>query len=77
MGENLYVSSIHHKSYVEVNEEGTEAEAATAAVVMLRSLDIITDQIDFVADHPFMFRIREDNTEVVLFIRQVLNPLQS
>lgn len=76
-GKNLYVSSIHHKSFVEVNEEGTEATAATAAVLTARSLDIITDQMDFVADHPFMFLIREDNAGVVLFIGQVLNPLRS
>ncbi|GJM95838.1 hypothetical protein PR202_ga12617 [Eleusine coracana subsp. coracana] len=73
MGQNLYVSSIFHKSFVEVNEEGTEAAAATAAVVSLRSMPI--GPIDFIADHPFLFLIREDMTGVVLFVGHVVNPL--
>ncbi|KAE9458537.1 hypothetical protein C3L33_09561, partial [Rhododendron williamsianum] len=74
VGRNLYVSSIFHKSFIEVNEEGTEAAAASAAVVKLRGLSI-PEKIDFVADHPFLFVIREDMTGVVLFIGHVLNPL--
>ncbi|KAA8537697.1 hypothetical protein F0562_027313 [Nyssa sinensis] len=73
-GRNLYVSSIFHKSFMEVNEEGTEAAAATAGVIKLRGL-LLPDKIDFVADHPFLFLIREDMTGVVLFIGHVLNPL--
>ncbi|PIA52347.1 hypothetical protein AQUCO_01000303v1 [Aquilegia coerulea] len=71
MGQNLYVSSIFHKSFIEVNEEGTEAAAASAGVIKLRSMQMI---VDFVADHPFMFVIREDLTGVVLFVGHVLNP---
>lgn len=71
---NLYVSSIFHKSFIEVNEEGTEAAAASAGVVKLRSL-MIEEELDFVADHPFLFVIREDLTGVVLFIGQLLDPL--
>ncbi|KAI8548742.1 hypothetical protein RHMOL_Rhmol07G0297200 [Rhododendron molle] len=75
VGRNLYVSSIFHKSFIEVNEEGTEAAAASAAVVKLRGLSI-PEKIDFVADRPFLFVIREDMTGVVLFIGHVLNPLR-
>ncbi|KAJ1386406.1 Serpin domain [Sesbania bispinosa] len=73
-GQLLYVKSIFHKAFIEVNEEGTEAAAASAAVVQLRSLPIVT-KIDFVADHPSLFLIREDLTGTVLFVGQVLNPL--
>lgn len=73
-GQNLYVSSIFHKSFIEVNEEGTEAAAASAGVIKLRGL-LMDGPIDFVADHPFLFLIREDMTGVVLFIGHVLNPL--
>ncbi|GLU04335.1 hypothetical protein SLE2022_214870 [Rubroshorea leprosula] len=75
LDQNLYVSSIFHKSVIEVNEEGTEAAAASAAVIKLRGL-LNEDKIDFVADHPFLFLIREDATGVMLFIGQVLNPLK-
>ncbi|WCJ35360.1 Serpin-ZX [Euphorbia peplus] len=72
----LYVSSIFHKSFIEVNEEGTEAAAASAGVIKLRSL-AFSEKIDFVADHPFVFMIREDMTGVVLFIGHVLDPSQA
>ncbi|KAL5209313.1 hypothetical protein ABZP36_004936 [Zizania latifolia] len=72
-GQSLFVSSVFHKSFVEVNEEGTEAAAASAALVILRSMPI--GPVDFVADHPFLFLIREDMTGVVLFIGHVVNPL--
>ncbi|MCD7466308.1 hypothetical protein HAX54_002911 [Datura stramonium] len=74
VGTNLYVSSIFHKSFIEVNEEGTEAAAATAGVVKLRGL-MVEEKVDFVADHPYLFLIREDATGVVLFVGSVLNPL--
>lgn len=73
-GQNLYVSSMFHKSFIEVNEEGTEAAAASAGVIKLRGLPL-NDKIDFVADHPFVFIIREDMTGVVLFTGHVVNPL--
>lgn len=57
LGANLFVSRIFHKSFIEVNEEGTEA----AAVIMLKSLDL-TNKFEFIADHPFLFFIQEDTT---------------
>ncbi|XP_031484554.1 serpin-ZXA-like [Nymphaea colorata] len=75
LGNKLSVSSIFHKSFIEVNEEGTEAASATAAVVMLRSAMMPQPPIDFVADHPFLFLIREELTGVLLFVGHVLNPL--
>lgn len=70
----LYVSKIYHKCFVKVNEEGTEAAAATSA---LGSYGCSREKrIDFVADHPFLFMIREDVTGVVLFAGLPLNPLE-
>lgn len=74
MDNNLCVSSIFHKAFIEVNEEGTEAAAATAAVVMLRGAPLEIPTVDFVADHPFLFSIREDVNGVALFIGHILNP---
>ncbi|PHT84686.1 Serpin-ZX [Capsicum annuum] len=70
----LFISQIFHQSFIEVNEEGTEAAAVTASVIEPRSIE---EEIDFVADHPFLFLIRDDSTGVVLFIGSVLNPLTS
>lgn len=65
---SLYISKVIHKAFVDVNEEGTEAAAATA-VVMTRSAPPV-----FRADHPFMFLIRDRKTGGILFIGRVMNP---
>lgn len=70
----LYVSEIFHKSLIEVNGEGTEAAAVTAAVFREKGLRV-EKKVDFVADHPFFFLIREDATCAILFVGSVLNPL--
>ncbi|PWA59981.1 Protease inhibitor I4, serpin, conserved site-containing protein [Artemisia annua] len=74
VGQQLYVSSIHHKSFIEVNEEGTEAAAVTAGLFMCRSAWTPDVKVNFVADHPFLFVIREDISGVVLFMGQVIDP---
>ncbi|PKA65923.1 Serpin-ZX [Apostasia shenzhenica] len=74
-GGGLYVSGIFHKFFLEVNEEGSEAAAATAAVFSTRGGFFPLESVDFVADHPFAFLIKEDTTRVVLFTGHVLNPL--
>ncbi|OAY81521.1 Serpin-ZXA [Ananas comosus] len=65
-------ASILHKSFIEVNEEGTEA--AAASFMMVGCCFGAPPPPDFVADHPFFFLIREDTTEVVLFMGHVLDP---
>ncbi|AES73240.1 putative Serpin family protein [Medicago truncatula] len=78
MDQNLHISNIFHKSFIEVNEKGTEAAAVTSMgqkVTCGRRTGPPPTPIDFVADHPFLFLIREDLSGTVLFIGQVLNPL--
>ncbi|MBZ5658488.1 MAG: serpin family protein [Acidobacteriia bacterium] len=69
---NLYVSAVIHKAYVDVNEEGTEAAAATA--VIAKSLALLRPPIIFRADHPFMFLIRDNRFGSILFIGRMTNP---
>jgi serpin B len=74
---NYYVSYVGHKCFVEVNEEGTEAAAASGLVIEQHCAAPIKEPIDFVADHPFLFMIREDRSGVVLFVGHLLNPMLS
>ncbi|CAL4973885.1 unnamed protein product [Urochloa decumbens] len=71
--EPLVVSEVYHECFVEVDEEGTEAAAATATV-MTFGCACPPPPEDFVADHPFMFLIQEDVTGVVVFAGQVTDP---
>jgi len=68
----LYISAIVHKAFVEVNEEGTEAAAATGVVIGLKSVP--QPPRAFRADHPFIFFIRDNRSESILFIGRVIDP---
>ncbi|XP_053198037.1 serpin peptidase inhibitor, clade B (ovalbumin), member 1, like 3 isoform X1 [Scomber japonicus] len=68
---DLVLSKVVHKAFVEVNEEGTEAAAATAAIMMLRCAMRPTT---FVADHPFLFFIRHNPSMSVLFAGRYCSP---
>lgn len=69
----LFISAVIHKAYVDVNEEGTEAAAATAVTVKLTS--VLPDRrVVFRADHPFLFLIRDNKSGSILFIGRVMNP---
>ncbi|XDA87394.1 hypothetical protein R6Z07F_017090 [Ovis aries] len=67
----LYLSKVVHKSFVEVTEEGTEAAAATGAVVMMRSLSVVPR---FCADRPFLFFIQHGKTGAILFCGRFCSP---
>jgi serpin B len=70
---NLYLSEVFHKAFVDVNEEGTEAAAATGVVVKFRSA-AKTSPPRFIADHPFVFLIRDVRSGSVLFLGRVTDP---
>ncbi|AUX31581.1 MULTISPECIES: serpin family protein [Sorangium] len=70
--EPLFLSQVRHKAFVEVNEEGTEAAAATGVVVSTRAAPA-PPQV-FRADHPFAFLIRDVATGAVLFMGRVTDP---
>ncbi|NXV47466.1 SPB8 protein, partial [Uria aalge] len=68
---SLVLSNVVHKTYVEVNEEGTEAAAGTGAVIVRRSLPLTEV---FMADHPFLFFIRHNPTNTILFFGKLRSP---
>ncbi|KAL0689278.1 hypothetical protein Bca4012_088956 [Brassica carinata] len=59
IGENLYVSSVLHKAFIEVDEEGTESAAVSVAATRY----LCSSDDPFIADHPFLFTVREDRVE--------------
>ena len=71
--ENLFIQSVVHQAFVDVNEEGTEAAAATGVSMELTSIPKITI---FRADHPFIFIIQERETGTILFLGRVSNPVE-
>ncbi len=71
---DLFISQVIHQAFIDVNEEGTEAAAATA-VVMSRGMAMKPDPIKiFKADHPFIFIIQDRETGNILFMGRVSNP---
>jgi len=70
---DLFVSAVIHKAFVDVNEEGTEAAAATAVVMRVTSA-MPAPPVVFRADHPFLFLIRDNRSGSILFMGRVMNP---
>jgi serpin B len=71
---DIHISQIKHKAFVEVNEEGTEAAAATAVEMATKS--IVYNPV-FRADHPFLFIIRDNQTGAILFMGRIVKPVQA
>jgi serpin B len=69
---DLHISDVVHKSYVTVDEKGTEAAAATGVVVGTTAMPAKTYQVTL--DHPFIFFIRDIQTGTILFTGRVANP---
>ncbi|XP_068092901.1 serpin B6-like isoform X2 [Hyperolius riggenbachi] len=68
---DLVLSKVVHKSFVEVNEEGTEAAAATGAIVMLRCARFVPR---FACDHPFLFFIVHKLSRSIIFLGRFTSP---
>jgi serpin B len=70
---NLFISNVIHQAFVNVDEEGTEAVAATAVVVGFAAVQ----RPVFTADHPFIFIIQQRDSGNILFMGRVLDPTAS
>jgi serpin B len=71
----FFISAAIHKAYVDVNEEGTEAAAATAVVIRPTAIRLHPQPPPvFRADHPFVFLIRDNRSGSILFMGRVINP---
>jgi serpin B len=70
----INISRVLHKAFVDVDEHGTEAAAATAVVMMRASAEVPETPVVFRADHPFLFLIRDRATGSILFLGRVVDP---
>ncbi len=70
--ENLYISDVLHQAFIEVNEEGAEAAAATAVIIAETSG--VMEPTTFTADHPFVFFIVDNKTGMTVFSGKVEDP---
>lgn len=70
---DLFISEVKHKAVVEVNEEGTEAAAATSVGISVKSARP-TQRFTFIADRPFLMAIRDSQTGAILFMGTVMEP---
>jgi serpin B len=73
---DLWISAAIHKAYIDVDEEGTEAAAATGIVMRPSAVARLQPPIVFRADHPFLFLIRDNKSGGVLFMGRVADPTQ-
>ena len=73
----LFVSTVVQKAFIEVNEDGSEAAAATGVVMGIGCPAPGFEKIEeFVADHPFIFYLRDKITGMLLFQGRVVNPVE-
>ncbi len=71
---DLFISAVVHKAYVDVNEEGTEAAAATGVAIEARAVRRPEPVPIFRADHPFIFLIRDTHSGSILFLGRMVEP---
>lgn len=69
----LKISNVFHKGFIEVDEDGTEAAAATAVALKKRSIQL-QPAIKVAVDRPFLFLIRDTSTGAVVFVGRVVDP---
>lgn len=69
---DLYIGDVLHKAFVSVDEEGTEAAAATAVIIKIVALP--EPPVEVIVDRPFIFFIRDLRTGAIVFFGRVLNP---
>jgi len=68
----LYIDQVIHKAIIDVNEEGTEAAAATA--VVMRKTSVLMENVTFKANRPFIYAIRNTKDGTIYFLGKIMNP---
>ena len=69
---DIYISDVIHKAFIRVDEEGTEAAAATVVIVVPTSIPV--EPVQMLINRPFIFMIKDIKTDVVLFMGRMVSP---
>ena len=72
---DLYIGAVLHKAFVSVDEDGTEAAAATAVIMKTTSAPL-AEPLNFTVDRPFIYLIRDGQTGSILFMGRVVEPVE-
>lgn len=75
MGNNLKISQVKHKTFVEVNEKGTEAAAATSVGIRMLSAKLPQKPFEMIVNRPFFCTIRDNQTGTILFMGSIVEPV--
>lgn len=75
-GDALYIDEVHHKTFISVDEKGTEAAAATGIVIPVSAV-VGEDPFEMIVDRPFLFLIRERRTGAILFLGRMVDAEQA
>jgi serpin B len=74
MGKNLAMSQVKHKTFIEVNEEGTEAAATTSVGIVTTSAVEKPKPFRMIVDRPFFCAVRDNQTGSILFMGSIVEP---
>jgi serpin B len=74
MGDKLAISQVRHKTVIEVNEEGTEASAATSVGMVPTSLRQPQEPFQMIVNRPFFYAIRDNQSKNILFMGALSEP---
>jgi serpin B len=76
ISQNLLLSDVIQKTFLEINENGTQATAVTTTKLKETAMQTDKNAIQFIANKPFIYFIKEKSTNAILFIGELKNPLQ-
>ena len=72
----LFLTEVFHKTFIEVNEEGSEAAAATAAEASAKSLYFGSKHFEMILNRPFLFALYDQKTKKILFLGHIVDPVE-
>jgi serine protease inhibitor len=73
IAQNIYIDKVKHKAFIEVNEEGTEASAATSVEIVLKEF-LPKPQFNMIVNRPFFCTIQDNQTKAILFMGTIVEP---